>query len=108
MLRLGLDEITDTNCRWPVGDPLSEDFTYCGLPPVKGRSYCAGHCRMSYQPPKGTAESASRVARLAGGGTILEFPARTRPEVPDMLTAGAPEASDADVFSLACEAAGAF
>jgi GcrA cell cycle regulator len=101
MLRLGLEEIGEANCKWPVGDPLGEEFAYCGLPSVKGRSYCAGHCRMSYQPPKGTGGSASRVAQLAGAGTIIEFPARTRPERQDILTAGAPKASDADVFSLA-------
>ena len=52
MARVGFAEIREANCRWPVGDPLSEDFVYCGLQPAPGRSYCAGHCRMAYQPPK--------------------------------------------------------
>ena len=52
MARVGFAEIREANCRWPVGDPLSEDFVYCGLQPAAGRSYCAGHCRMAYQPPK--------------------------------------------------------
>ena len=108
MLRVGFEEIRETNCRWPLGDPTSEDFAYCGLPPVRGHSYCAGHCRMAYQPPKGTVDSAGRVARFAGGGAVLAFPARTRPERPDTQTAGAPEAADPDVFAFAREAAAAF
>ncbi len=52
MLRVGFEEIREVNCRWPLGDPLSEDFVYCGLQPAHGRSYCPGHCRMAYQPPK--------------------------------------------------------
>jgi len=52
MQRVGFADIRDVNCRWPLGDPLSEDFAYCGLQPAPGRSYCAGHCRMAYQPSK--------------------------------------------------------
>jgi GcrA cell cycle regulator len=52
MRRVGFDEIRELDCRWPLGDPLSEDFAYCGLQPAPGRSYCAGHCRMAYQAPK--------------------------------------------------------
>ncbi len=78
MLRLGLEEIAEANCRWPLGDPLSEDFAYCGLPPARGRSYCAGHCRLAYQPPKGSRDSAALArlpaARTEGGAAILAFP----------------------------------
>jgi GcrA cell cycle regulator len=52
MRRVGFEEIRELDCRWPLGDPLNEGFAYCGLPPAPGRSYCAGHCRMAYQPPK--------------------------------------------------------
>ena len=55
MLRVGFADIGEVNCRWPLGDPTCEDFAYCGLATVKGRSYCAGHCRMAYRPPKGRA-----------------------------------------------------
>ena len=53
MLKVGLEEIREGACRWPLGDPTCEDFVYCGLQTAKGRSYCAGHCRIAYQPPKG-------------------------------------------------------
>ena len=51
MLKVGLEDIREGACRWPLGDPTSEDFVYCGLQTAQGRSYCAGHCRMAYKPP---------------------------------------------------------
>jgi GcrA cell cycle regulator len=51
MRRVGFEEIREFVCRWPLGDPMSGDFAYCGLKSASGRSYCAGHCRMAYQPP---------------------------------------------------------
>ena len=51
MLKLGLEEINESACRWPIGDPTSEEFAYCGIQSAKGRSYCPGHCRMAYKPP---------------------------------------------------------
>ena len=28
--RLVLTELTERTCKWPNGDPLSEDFSFCG------------------------------------------------------------------------------
>jgi GcrA cell cycle regulator len=52
MRRLRFEDIREAACRWPLGDPRSGDFAYCGLEPVEGQSYCAGHCRMAYRPPQ--------------------------------------------------------
>jgi GcrA cell cycle regulator len=52
MRRLSFEDIRDSACRWPLGDPRSGEFAYCGLQPVEGHSYCAGHCRMAYRPPQ--------------------------------------------------------
>ena len=51
MLNVGLEEITKALAAGRVGDPTSEEFAYCGIQSAKGRSYCAGHCRMAYKPP---------------------------------------------------------
>jgi GcrA cell cycle regulator len=51
MRRLRFEDIRESACRWPLGDPRSGDFAYCGLTPADGQSYCAGHCRMAYRPP---------------------------------------------------------
>jgi GcrA cell cycle regulator len=52
MRRVGFEELCGLACRWPLGDPRNEDFSYCGLTPAEGQPYCAGHCRMAYRPPK--------------------------------------------------------
>ena len=63
MRRVGFEDIHESACRWPLGDPMSGDFAYCGLNPAKGRSYCAGHCRMAYQPPKARARPGRHARR---------------------------------------------
>ncbi len=41
-------------CRWPIGDPDSEGFHFCGAPVFVGKPYCYEHCKQAYQftPPK--------------------------------------------------------
>ena len=36
------------HCRWPIGDPLSSDFVFCGADKLDGLSYCARHCSIAY------------------------------------------------------------
>jgi GcrA cell cycle regulator len=35
-------------CQWPLGDPTSQDFKFCGAPIEPGRPYCAQHCEQAY------------------------------------------------------------
>jgi GcrA cell cycle regulator len=51
-------ELSAGTCRWPIGDPESADFMFCGAAPVKGRAYCRAHCLIAYRP-----ESAERLPR---------------------------------------------
>lgn len=51
MRRVGLVDIGEVECRWPLGDPTEQDFAYCGLPIARGHAYCAGHCRLAYRSP---------------------------------------------------------
>jgi len=44
-------ELTEQTCRWPIGDPGSSDFFFCGGNTVNGLPYCAYHARLAYQPP---------------------------------------------------------
>jgi len=41
--------LSSRTCKWPIGDPATSDFHYCGCPPQSGRPYCDAHDRMSYQ-----------------------------------------------------------
>lgn len=43
-------DLTVNNCHWPKGDPLDEDFEFCGARAIPGMSYCSHHCRISYTP----------------------------------------------------------
>ena len=36
-------------CKWPIGDPASDDFTFCGRRGADG-PYCSEHARVAYQP----------------------------------------------------------
>jgi GcrA cell cycle regulator len=42
--RRSLMELTDDTCRWPVGDPSTVDFFFCGAQPLPDKPYCAAHC----------------------------------------------------------------
>ena len=48
--RLSLLELNEATCHWPVGDPSSPDFFFCGGKALSGLPYCAQHSRLAYQP----------------------------------------------------------
>ena len=48
--RCSLLELNDSKCRWPIGDPGSAEFFFCGGAPVEGLPYCNYHSRVAYQP----------------------------------------------------------
>ena len=37
-------------CKWPIGDPTREDFHFCGQGTPAGKSYCAYHAQLAFQP----------------------------------------------------------
>ena len=44
-------DLRESMCRWPVGDPMSSEFRYCGDKASAGEGpYCTFHSRMAYQP----------------------------------------------------------
>lgn len=44
--------ISNNMCKWPIGDPARDDFHFCGQTTLSGKSYCAYHARMAFQPPQ--------------------------------------------------------
>ncbi|MFC5387376.1 GcrA family cell cycle regulator [Aquamicrobium segne] len=48
--RLDLTELTEQTCKWPNGDPLSDDFSFCGNQAGESGPYCAYHARLAFQP----------------------------------------------------------
>lgn len=48
--RLNLMELTERTCKWPIGDPATPDFWFCGLPAEQGKPYCEAHVGVAFQP----------------------------------------------------------
>ena len=48
--RLSLMELTEKTCKWPVGDPATPNFWFCGLPVQQGKPYCEAHVGVAFQP----------------------------------------------------------
>jgi len=49
-------------CKWPIGDPSTADFTFCGRRSSDEGPYCVEHARVAYQPPQ---------SKKKGGATEL-------------------------------------
>jgi len=52
--RKSFSELSENDCRYPIGDPLSPDFGFCALEKMPGSPYCSGHHAVAYAglPPK--------------------------------------------------------
>lgn len=48
--KISLMDLTERTCKWPVGDPATEDFWFCGLPSQAGKPYCEAHVAVAFQP----------------------------------------------------------
>ncbi|EAB6718244.1 GcrA cell cycle regulator [Salmonella enterica subsp. enterica] len=48
--KLTLIQLTERTCKWPNGDPLSEDFNFCGAESAETGPYCTHHARIAFQP----------------------------------------------------------
>ena len=49
-------------CKWPIGDPALDNFTFCGRRSGEG-PYCVEHAQVAYQPPQ--TKKKSSAAELA-------------------------------------------
>lgn len=48
--RLQLVQLNERTCKWPNGDPLSEDFSFCGNEAGESGPYCGYHSKIAFQP----------------------------------------------------------
>lgn len=56
----------ERHCRWPIGDPRSPDFRFCGGKCHEGLPYCVDHARVAYQ-------TVSRKSRVSSTEVLPEF-----------------------------------
>lgn len=48
--RLHLLQLTERTCKWPHGDPMAEDFSFCGHESNETSPYCNYHAGLAFQP----------------------------------------------------------
>lgn len=48
--KISLMELTERTCKWPIGDPATEEFWFCGLSAQAGKPYCEAHVGVAFQP----------------------------------------------------------
>lgn len=48
--RVPLIKLTERTCKWPLGDPLKDDFCFCGNDSPDNTPYCTYHQKLAYQP----------------------------------------------------------
>ena len=48
--KLSLLELTEKTCKWPIGDPATDEFWFCGLSTQTGKPYCEAHVGVAFQP----------------------------------------------------------
>ena len=49
---LTIHDLEDHHCRFPIHDPRTPEFRYCGGVKVLSLPYCAEHCRIAYATPE--------------------------------------------------------
>jgi GcrA cell cycle regulator len=68
-LRVTIVELKEAMCKWPLGDPTTPEFRYCGIQTPGEGPYCVHHGRMAYQPAQDRRRERERerraVARMA-------------------------------------------
>jgi len=52
-------------CKWPIGDPSSDGFSFCGRRTGEDGPYCIEHARVAYQPSVKKGGSRSGATDLA-------------------------------------------
>lgn len=63
--RVTIMELRESMCRWPLGDPTSPEFRFCGGRAITGLPYCPHHAQIAYQPV-----TDRRRDRRVGGGRL--------------------------------------
>jgi len=52
------ESVGRSRCQWPIGDPQSRDFHFCGEASVPGKPYCLSHCSQAYITKSRNSEAA--------------------------------------------------
>ena len=61
--RLSLLQLSERTCKWPIGDPMKDDFHFCGCESADTSPYCSYHAKLAYQPVGERRKAANAAAR---------------------------------------------
>ena len=64
-LKVTIVELRENMCKWPLGDPSSSEFRYCGSPAHGTTPYCTHHGKVAYQPAQDRRRAIDRRPLLA-------------------------------------------
>jgi len=64
-LKVTIVELRESMCKWPLGDPSSPEFRYCGSPSQSATPYCQYHGKLAYQPAQDRRRERDRRPMLA-------------------------------------------
>ena len=59
--RVTIMDLREYMCRWPMGDPTTPEFRFCGARSQTGLPYCSHHARIAYQPAADRRRDRSKV-----------------------------------------------
>ena len=48
--KISLMDLTERTCKWPIGDPATDAFWFCGHEAESGKPYCKTHISIAFQP----------------------------------------------------------
>lgn len=54
-------------CAWPMGDPRSPDFHFCGEAAIDGKPYCREHADRAYVRYRSAKEANAHIVQQIGG-----------------------------------------
>jgi GcrA cell cycle regulator len=73
MRRITLMELSESTCRWPIGEPKSPKFRYCGAygaDNTQGHPYCPYHSWTAYETPQQRAAVRQAWAARSGRSAV--------------------------------------
>jgi len=80
-----IQTLTESCCRWPIGDPQLADFHFCGKKKIPGLPYCEVHARRAFQPPQARRRDRDFVPMVAVASPLSAstMSASVAPPMPD-------------------------
>ncbi|GIU67836.1 GcrA family cell cycle regulator [Candidatus Phycosocius spiralis] len=62
---IGVLQLGNHMCKWPIGDPGDPDFGFCGVHCSSGAVYCTEHTAIAFQPAVNRRQGVSKEDRAA-------------------------------------------